>query len=115
MQVRYEEGKNLKIGTECKLVDVISYASEIRCFPVNKIRPRYELRHFGKATRYTYFIEKNSKTRIYLETVKVSNIYSEIDLVFDKQKRIIARRKKRKSKLKFVKPKKVNDERAWAD
>lgn len=94
----------MKIGTECKIKDLITYGFEVRCFINGKIRPRYELNSYGKATRFVYLIEKQKRSKIYCETVKISEIYAKIDLVFDKEMRIIARRKKRGHRLKFVRP-----------
>ena len=94
----------MEIGTECKIKDLIAYGFEVRCFINGKIRPRYELNPYGKATRFVYLIEKQKRSKIHCETVKISEIYAKIDLVFDREMRIIARRKEKGHRLKFVRP-----------
>lgn len=93
---------------ECKIKDLMSLAFEVRCFPKGKIRPRYELKTYGKATRFIYLIEKEKRSKIYCETVKVAEIYDNIDLVFDGDMRIIATRKEKDRRLKFVRPENTN-------
>ena len=94
----------MKVGAECKIKDLIAYGFEVRCFINGKIRPRYELNPYGKATRFVYLIEKQKRSKMYCETVKISEIYDKIDLVFDREMRIIAKRKEKGHKLKFVRP-----------
>lgn len=79
----------MKVGAECKIKDLIAYGFEVRCFINGKIRPRYELNPYGKATRFVYLIEKQKRSKIYCETVKISEIYDKIDLVFDREMRIL--------------------------